>query len=371
MCGYGLGGRDLHAQPGNVENGPERTAARRPGMDRYDLRAAEDPGRSERISLVRKSFERQRWDEGVQQLQVLLNEDHDSLVFGDDHVWRPASEVALALVLTSPEDAQRAYDARFKAVAERDLKLAQQTRDLASLSLVARRYLLTTAGQLASRDLIDAAIDQGNGDALALLVRDLLLVDSPQLRDAAWRDQVIEMMRMIGQQNLETQLLKKADGLAPVGESASPWSLARFGASSLPNREWGTLAGHPSGQAIARTEDFSLLPRWRHPLVSHPLVRQLLREQLLSFDDEGALGLSVLSTVGSGDVLVTRTLSNLTAVNARTGETLWQSREWSPSPVESEEAGLFAPLINDLEELNLNTENALSYRIRGRLTSAG
>ncbi len=371
MCGYALGGRDLHAQPGNVENGPERTAARRPGMDRYDLRAAEDPGRSERISLVRKSFERQRWDEGVQQLQVLLNEDHDSLVFGDDHVWRPASEVALALVLTSPEDAQRAYDARFKAVAERDLKLAQQTRDLASLSLVARRYLLTTAGQLASRDLIDAAIDQGNGDALALLVRDLLLVDSPQLRDAAWRDQVIEMMRMIGQQNLETQLLKKADGLAPVGESASPWSLARFGASSLPNREWGTLAGHPSGQAIARTEDFSLLPRWRHPLVSHPLVRQLLREQLLSFDDEGALGLSVLSTVGSGDVLVTRTLSNLTAVNARTGETLWQSREWSPSPVESEEAGLFAPLINDLEELNLNTENALSYRIRGRLTSAG
>ncbi len=369
MCGYGLGGRDLHAQPGNVENGPERTAVRRQGMDRYDLRAAEDPGQSERISLVRKSFERQRWDEGVQQLQVLLNEDHDSLVFGDDHVWRPASEVALDLILKSPEDALRAYDARFKTVAERDLKLAQQIRDLAGLSLVSRRYLLTTAGQLASRDLIDAAIDQGNGDALALLVRDLLLVDSLQFRDVAWRDQVIEILRMIGQQNLETQLLKKADGLAPVGESASPWSLSRFGAGPLPNNEWGTLAGHPSGQSMASAEDSSLLPRWRHSLVSHPRVRQLLREQLLKFEDEGSLGLSVLSTVGSGDVLVTRTLSHLTAVNARTGETLWQSREWSPSPVESEESELFAQL--NLTELNLNTENSLSYRIRSRLTSSG
>lgn len=373
ICGYGLVESNVEAQPppanGPAGIVPDRTAVRRQGMDRYDLRAAEDPGRSERLALVRKSFERQRWDEGVQQLQLLLNEDHDSLVFGDDHIWRPASEVALDLILTSSEDALRAYDARFKALAERDLKLAQQTRDQASLSLVARRYLLTTAGQLASRELIDAAIDQGNGDAVALLVRDLLLVDSPQFRDVAWRDQVIEILRMIGQQNLETQLLKKADGPALVGESASPWSLARFGAGPLPSSEWGTLAGDPSGQAMARVEDFSLLPRWRHSLVSHPRVRQLLREQLFSFEDEGALGLSVLSTVGSGDVLITRTLSNLTAVNAKSGEILWQSREWSPSPVESEESELFQ--VPNASELNLNIENSLSYRIRGRMTASG
>lgn len=369
MCGLVLGGQPVQAQPGNAGNGPPRPAVRRQGMDRYDMRAAEDPGRSERISLVRKSFERQRWDEGVQQLQVLLNEDHDSLVFEEDHTWRPASEVALGLILKSPADARRAYDARFQAIAERDLKLAQQTRDLASLSLVARRYLLTTAGQLASRDLIDAAIDQGNGDALAMLVRDLLLVDSAQFRDVAWRDQVLEILRTIGQQRLVTQLTPQAVVPGPAAETVSPWSLGLFGTPPLPSTEWGTLAGDPSGRAVAGVEDFSLLPRWRHPLVSHPRVRQLLHEQLLMFEDEGALGLSVLSTVGYGDVLVTRTLSHLTAVNARSGETLWQSREWSPSSVESEEAELFqAPVFS---ELNLNIENSLSYRIRSRLTANG
>ncbi len=153
--------------PITLENRAAVAGTHRQGLDRYDLRAAEDAGRSEKLSLVQKSFARQHWDEGVLQLQVLLNDEHDSLVRGVNHEWRPVSEVALELVHQFPDDAQRAYDSRFQAVAERDLQQALQTHDVAGLLRVSQRYLLTTAGQLACREMIELAIDHGNGDALS------------------------------------------------------------------------------------------------------------------------------------------------------------------------------------------------------------
>ena len=362
----------VHAQPGRIPSlvDPPGNVVRRPGMDRYDLRAAEDAGRSEKLSLIRKSFERQRWDEGVLQLQTLLNDEQDSLAFGQDRHWRPVSQVVVDLIRQSPPDALRAYDARYQAIAERDLKLAQQSRDLPSLSRVARCYLLTTAGQIACQELIDAAIDQGNSDATALLVGDLLRVDSPLLKNEDWCSQLLDLLAESGHVRLVKQLTERAG--VPVQTVAAPslWSLARFGAAHPPITEWTTLGGGPCGQSVARTEDSSLLPRWRVPLVAHPLVRQLLREQLLQFEDEGVLGLSVLSTVGSGEVLVTRTLSNLTAVNARTGQTLWQSREWGPPPAVAEESQFNVDLNVDSQNQTRESQY-LGYRIRQRMTISG
>jgi outer membrane protein assembly factor BamB len=347
------------------------SVVRRPGLDRYDLRAAEDMGRSEKLTLVRKSFERQRWDEGVLQLQTLLSDEQDSLVFGEDRRWRPVSQVVVDMIRQAPPEALRAYDARYQAIAERDLKLAQQTRDLPGLSRVARRYLLTTSGQLACRELIDAASDQGNCDAIAQLVADLLRVVSPQLNDDVWRRQLLDLLSESGHLSLVKRLADHAGVPVQSVVTASPWSLARFRASHLPITEWTTLGGGPSGQSVAHLQETSLLPRWRVPLVAQPRIRQLLREQRLDFDDDGALGLSLLSTVGSGDVLVTRTLSDLTAVDARTGQTLWQSREWGPRPSVAEE-----PPFNldppSLDSSNLDREtHFLGYRIRQRMTTCG
>ncbi len=370
---FGLSGVSAQPLGGRVELETPGNVVRRPGMDRYDLRAAEDAGRSDKLSLVRKSFERQRWDDGALQLQTLLNDEQDSLAFGADRHWRPVSEVALELLRQSPPEAQRAYLARFQAIAERDLKLAQQSQDLAGVARVARRFLLTTAGQFACRELIDAAVDEGNSEAVALLVRDLLRVDSPQLKDEVWRDPLIEMLRESGHGSLAKRLAALT-GIPPhppqTATSPSPWSLAHFAAPHSPITEWTTLGGSPTGQSVTRTEDSSLLPRWRVPLVAQQHVRQLLREQRLTFEEEEVLGLSVLSTVGSGEVLVTRTLSNLTAVNASTGQTLWQSREWGPRPavvVESQAGGPFAPPPFP----NENVQSRLSFTIRQRLTICG
>ena len=342
----------------------------RSGMDRFDMRAAEDAGKSEKLALVRKSFERQRWDDGVQQLQRVLDDDQDSLVFGEDHAWRPASEVALELIGQFPAQARQAYDERFGVLAERDRSKASQGRDLPALARIARRYLLTSAGQWASRELIDATIDHGNGDALAKQVHDLMRVDSALLRDTEWRDQLATVLHGTGYQRLTSQLIELTATAPQTGARPRLWSLDRFAIKPALLENWTSVSGSSTGQGVARTPDSSLLPHWRNRLITHPRIRRLLQEQRLDFEDEGKLGLSVLSTVGSGDILVTRTLLHLSAVNVSTGKTLWTSGEWGRPTIDEDES---SDEIQHLFEPNIERENegSLRYQIRNRLTMGG
>ena len=348
----------------------EETRHRRPGMDRFDMRAAEEPAQIEMLSLVKKSFERRRWDEGVQQLQSLLGEEQDSVVFGDDRQWHPMSEVVLKLIMQSPQEARTAYLARYRVLAERDLALARRARDLTAFMRVARQYFLTPAGQQASRELIDAMIDHGNADHIAQLTKDLILIESAQLEDLPWRLKLSEIMERSGYKPLARTLRElPADESTPAADH-TVWALSEFGRPSPVVRDWKALSGAPTGQAIIETQETTLLPRWRQPLVTSPRIRELLEELSRSFHDQGAMGLSVLATVGAGEVLVTRTLANLTAVNIKTGQRLWTSREWglasTDDPNEMEE-------IDHLNAMNMerNSAGALTYRIRNRLTSCG
>ncbi len=342
----------------------------RPGMDRFDMRAAEEPGQIERLSLVKKSFERQRWDEGILQVQSLLNEDQDSLQFGDDRVWRPVSGVVLDLIRQAPSEAQQAYVTRFGAIADRELAQARKTHDLTALLLITRRYLLTPAGQQASRELIEAVIDHGNRDSLAKLVSDLMLIESPQLQDARWRSQLVNVLNESGY----SQLAQKLSAAAPLSDPPSGdevwWTADSWGQPVNPHRDWLTLSGSPTGQGVAGAEESLLLPRWRQPLVSSPRVRTLLQNLKYKFEDQGAMGLSVLATVGSDEILVTRTLSNLTAVNVNSGKVLWTSREWRMTPVESDGEMQEIEQISELI-LDSDTDGDLTTHVVTRLTTRG
>ena len=71
-------------------------------------------------------------------------------------------------------------------------------------------------------------------------------------------------------------------------------------------------------------------------MLSHETFVRVIDDYLRKELDTSILGLSVLSTVGTGDVVVTRTLSGLMAIRASTGDVLWTSRDWGP-PSEIEE----------------------------------
>lgn len=362
---------DLRAHESDTPtSSDDENKAPRPGMDRFDMRVAEEPAQIEKLSLVKKSFERRRWDEGVQQLQALLDEDQDSVVFGDDHNWHPLSDVVIDLIRQSPQEALSAYIARFGALAGRDLAQARRARDVPAMLQVSRRFLLTPAGQQASRELIDALIDHGNADCIAKLTTDLLRIESTQLDDIHWRETLSHVLRESGYKTLAAKLPELPESQPAPHSNEAAWEWSAFGQPPTALRDWSTLSGSPTGQATVQTQETTLLPRWRQPLVTSPRVRKLLENQSLFFQDQGAMGLSVLSTVGSGEILITRTLSNLSAVNINTGELLWTSHEWGLASTDD------LPEVEDIERqiemyIERDSEGALSDRIRKRMTACG
>lgn len=306
---------------------PESAEAVRPAMDRYDLRAAEDPDRSERLELVRKSFERQRWDEGAKTLQSLFDEEHDSLVFGDDQVWRTVTESGLALLKSSPPEAMTAYLVHAEVIAARDFKQALATHDPAALVRVARRYLLTADGQRACRELIDLAIDSGNFDTVAGLLQQLSRLESQQLADPVWRSQMIRRLKSQGAISLAERIEQRFGTAAPevVDE---PWRAPET--ERISTSSWTSVQGTADGQALGQLLESIPLVRWQVPLLTHETLIRVIDEYMRNALDTSTLGLHVLSTVGAGDVVVTRTLPGLMAVRTSTGDVLWTSRDWGP-----------------------------------------
>lgn len=316
---------------------PETAEANRPAMDRYDLRAAEDPDRSERLELVRKSFERQRWDEGAKTLQSLFDDEHDSLAFGDDQVWRTVTESAIRLLKSAPPAAMTAYLAHAEVIAARDLQRARAAHDPAALIRVARRYLLTPDGQRACRELIDLAIDSGNFDAVVGLLHSLARLESPQLADPLWRSQMVRHLRSQNAQGLADQIEQRY-GVAASDVIDGPWRSSQ--AEPVPAASWSHVQATADGQGLGQLQASIPLIRWRVPLQTHESFTRVIDEFLRGLLDPSTLALSVLSTVGTGDVVVTRTLAGLKAIRVSTGEVLWTSRDWGPEQDEFED-GLF------------------------------
>jgi outer membrane protein assembly factor BamB len=331
-------------------------------MDRYDLRAAEDPSRSERLELVKKSLERQRWDEAAKILQSLFDDEHDSLVYQEDRVWRTVSQQAFSLLRESPPEAMTAYLANSEAVATRDLKLALASQDFNSLVRVARRFPLTPAGQQACRPLIDAAIDLENTDAVAALVQQLVSLDSSQLADADWRGSIVSALKRAGHLDLVTQI--EARFGQSVKNSDTPWQSGPP-TPRIASWNWGSVSGSRDGRSLGSLTESIPLSRWRVPLLSSLTFNQVLESSLRDTLDTAALGVNVLSTVGEGSVIVTRSLSGLRAIHASTGEMIWTAREWGPDGEFDEGETEFQPLLPVAIERRMSQD--LGYRMSHRM----
>ncbi len=196
----------------------------------------------------------------------------------------------------------------------------------------------------------------------------MIRLDSPQLHDANGRGQLSEILEQLGYSELAQQLTERHPPLAGV-PATSLWHTHGFRATPPATTDWPTMGGASAGRSVARIEESTLLPRWRQSLIGNPWVRQALRELQLTFEDEGSFGLSVLSAVGSDEILVARTLSNLTAVNVRTGQTVWRSHDWN-DPYSATEGTEESVHSQDLA-LTRDFQNTLNYSIRSRLTAGG
>lgn len=291
-----------------------------PGYDRYDARAADEPDRSEQYRQVIKSAERQRWDDYAVGLQALLDSREDSLFRGEDQTWRPLWLAALQQLMTLPEEARSAYVDRFGALAEQSLANAEKANDWATRFRLARGFLATPAGQSATRQIIELAIDQGDTDCVALRAGDLLLVRSGQLQDAVWRSK----LRTFLLRQRRTTLVQQLDEFA--GEVIPTEPLPEVTQITAPViSDWTTVSGHPTGYSQSRIDAPLLIPRWRYSLAPVPAIREVytrIAQQLPK--DYGTPFRPICGLVTSQGVIVARTPTGLVSLEGTTGRVLWQ-----------------------------------------------
>lgn len=289
------------------------------GYDRYDLRAADEPDRSERFRQVLKSSERQRWDDVAVGIQALLEIPTDSLFRGPDQIWRPLWQVAIDHLMSSPQ-AHSAYIDRYASAVEQALVAAARTNDWDARFRLARSYLVTPAGQAATRAIIDLGIDQGDTDCVALRVADLLRVRSGQLNDAVWRGELKAFL-------LAQRRLGLVQRLAEFGGDPIPTQTPPIPKSSMAPviTEWTTVQGHPSGYSQARVDEPLLIPRWRHRLAAIPAVGAAYTEiERTLRKDYGEFFRPICGIVASRGVIAARTATGLVALEGSTGRVLWE-----------------------------------------------
>lgn len=336
------------------------------GIDRFDRRVAQDPRRTEQFHFAQKLAERRRWDECAQQLQVILDETTDSLISSDGRVWRPVTDATVDLARKHPELLE-AYERRFGPIAVLELNEAERRNDIPVLSRISQRYLLTSAGQAASRIVVDLSLDLGNIEYAARQVSRLRQVNSPHLADEAWRSQLSLALKYGGYEELARELSEATDPSGSPSDVLSVWSLERFANSPKALGDWHSLAGQKAGFHVALLNESILLPKWSNSLLKWPRHGEVIRDIQDNLDDQGVLGFSVLSVVGDSRTIVVRSLAGLTAFDLESGQVLWRYERllndlMEPSPHGFDEDEPVEPSFE-----NYDPWSSLDYGIRQHL----
>ena len=266
---------------------------------------------------------------------------------------------AISLLADLPAEGQAAYESHAGITARELLKQGMATNDLAKIALVGSRYAMTAAGFDAIQFLAASAIDHGQPAEAALLLDTLIRhpratggLKGPLLLQsaAAWH--------LAGQSERSQGALEQLLAIKPplpwrIGgkimdpiqeiPNTSEWYNTHFGPPiysrlSVVNT-WSLPRGGATGNESAAVAYpvggglWNLSPRKYLRLVTNPEIN---RERIEAFDqvirgvertlrNNQRLTQPVMIPLVIGEIVVYRTLNDVSAVSLRTGELLWRS----------------------------------------------
>ncbi len=314
------------------------------------------PGRNiERMIEQSESLiEDGRYREGVLLLQQILDKHEDFFL-------APNSTMTLRrrieqILLTLPPAGREIYELEYGKEAEYQLKLYEETRDASHLSDIMRQYRATIAGQSASLIVLSRTFDRGDYLAAATLGTDLLE------RQTLTRDQRISVMWQTAfswntcHQDARAKVLldqlrtlttndefvRKSQFLSipvptqlgPSEESASEGTL-QAGKSTVdvhPVNEWrmprGTVDRNPAVGAlnsIMIDRKITALRRTSQPEFQTEVDYLLEQMKNVPPKDPAARQLMATNPILTKDLMVTRTLSGLSAFELPSGKKVWET----------------------------------------------
>ncbi len=374
------------------------------------------------LDEARRAIEKQQFHPAAQLLQSVLDRDEDFFVeqnfrqdgrdVRDNQTGRDDRDgrggvkgVALRLLKALPAEGRAAYELDYGATARDELTAAQEDDDYERIAAVARRFSLTNAGFEAVVLLAARASDCNRPLEAALLLETLrghpvaaqkrtpsLLLNLAACWSRAGRaDRSLATLK-------DLKLLAQGNTLRVGGrdvklfardEEAPKWLASILGPtvrmSQVLVESWTMPGGGPSRNESAVPASPVGGDRWRVSLFEHLALdgradadRQrrtqlegLLAKEQLALRDEGRLAIPAAQPLVIGDVVVYRTISDVTAVSLRTGEFLWRSalsdgtlvRLWNNRNIETR--------AGEVRDVNAVVSSSLSSHLRRRLFRDG
>jgi outer membrane protein assembly factor BamB/tetratricopeptide (TPR) repeat protein len=314
------------------------------------------------LDEARLMIARKQYHPAAQLLQLVLDRPEDSFI-GKDFSSREnrsgTKSEALRLLASQPPEGRAAYEAEYGPTARARLDEAQRDNNLEQTATVARQYSQTSAGFDAVQLLAAHASDSGRPLEAALLLETLrthpLAVSK---RTPSLVLQAAACWSRAGQPERSRAALSELKAMIPSGklrvggkdvtlferdEDATGWLSRLLGPNvRLPLAVvdvWTMPGGGPTRNESAVSASPVGGDRWHVSLFDHltldgrPVVDRQRREQLAemlqqakqSLLDEDRLAIPAAQPLVIGDIVVYRTLGNVTAVSLRSGELLWRS----------------------------------------------
>jgi len=300
---------------------------------------AGDRGRERQLDRARRLVELGRWSDAAAACDELLADEHDAFL-SSAAAGRTGGSIrstAAALVATLPRPGRDAYLLLFRGRAEKQLADAIAAADHDRILAVARRWFHTPAGRQAA--VVAAVTALEAGQPLAALDWIDRLTASGEAGDLA---PTLEAMRVLARRQ----------------SAAAPARLAEA--------DWRQLRGGPARNTVVDASRPLLVPRYRVPLVRHPLEASRLERMRRTAADTGAPLLPAGSPLAVGDFLVVHTPLGILAIDFESGKRLWL--ESAVTAAEPEEAAAEAGdhsgrVFDDATSANLASDGRLVFAV--------
>jgi outer membrane protein assembly factor BamB len=302
---------------------------------------------SRAVSRARERLSAQEYQEALGFLHGILSREEDSFIESgaNDRGQRGLKATARRMIGELPPAGLDAYELLQGPAARRQLEAALKDGNRDAIAKVVRQFFHTSAGYEATFVLAQLEADQGHRSAAAQLFQDLIdspraaAMFEPQLSVAAAVNQLAAgrageagaTMRSLIERKPAAEVSffgKKAT--LPASADALAW-LTKFvgspqGTSAVAGN-WVTLRGDASRNVTSPGGKPHLRPRWEARVVNEPAIESYLIGRSNDFLQRNVVAIPAAKPIAVGDVVVMRTPNNIVAVDWQTGKRVWETRD--------------------------------------------
>lgn len=327
---------------------------------RLSPRVAVDRELKKRVDMAGDALERKDYRTAVEIIQrgildrVPAAGSASADYFLDQEMQHSLRRSARSLIAELPAEGRRIYELQYGVTARQLLDRARTTQDLEALEEVVRRYFHTRAGYEAAWLLGSLNLDRGEPLAAARQFEQLL-----RLPEAVRpREPLLSLKTALAwaQAGMKDRALQILGSLTPALNGKGGESAARTPEETLvwlqqvmgQNRElapalaqiWNVFGGSANRNGSILPASPVWQTAWSYPTIQRPeaqdprqyeYVEQRVLELAAERAGSGKVALPVSHPLVVGDTVVFRTLSNIRAVDRRSGKRLWENFFVSPS----------------------------------------